>query len=239
MLSTLDFNDSTKAHDGNRLRSKVSEQSIELSTWSEDDKQALVLSPATKPWKPLTHKAYFLLPTILVSGALVAVLQIYLERSHRDTGILFASSINDLPLNQKFPYLYLPTIVSLVLSFAWAWLDLDVRRLQPFIELSKKRGARGADSLLLHYPFDFVAFVPFTAAKRRYDLSSPASNLAKSIQPLASLLGVPSSCGDILGTDSFAIKYLRHENDPKGCFGHHSEINILSLVARAEDQFDC
>lgn len=171
MLSILNSADLTKAHDGNQLRSKGSQQSIELSTWSEDDKQALVLSPATKSWKPLTHKAYFLVPTIVASGALIAVLQIYLERSNRDTGILFASRINDLPLDQKFPYLYLPTIVSLVLSFAWAWLDLDVRRLQPFIELSKERGARGADSLLLHYPYDFVAFVPFTAAKRRYDHS--------------------------------------------------------------------
>jgi hypothetical protein len=169
MLSISNSNDLTKAHDGNLLKTRASQQSIELSTWSEDDKQALVSSPVRKPWKPLTYKVYFLVPTILASGALIAVLQIYLERSIRDTGILFASEISDLPLDQKFPYLYLPTIVSLVLSFAWTWLDLDVRRLQPFIELSKEHGARGADSLLLHYPFDFVAFVPFTAAKRRYD----------------------------------------------------------------------
>jgi hypothetical protein len=213
MLSIPDLNDSTKAHDGNQLRPKVSEQSIELSTWSEDDKQALILSSATKPWRPLTHRTYFLIPTILASGALVAVLQIFLERSNRDTGILFASRINDLPLNQKFLYLYLPTIVSLVLSFAWAWLDLDVRRLQPFIELSKERGARGTDSLLLHYPFDFVAFVPFTAAKRRYGHISRASHLANPVQTLASLLGISGSRSDILGSNSFAIKYLRDEND--------------------------
>jgi hypothetical protein len=169
MFLTPDLNDSTKAHDGNRLRPKVSEQSIEASIWLKGDKQALVLLPATKPWKPFTHKAYFLVPTILASGALIAVLQIYLERSNRDTGILFATKINDHPLNQKFPYLYLPTIVSLLPSLAWAWLDLDIRRLQPFIELFKERGARGADSLLLHYPFDFVAFVPITAARRRHD----------------------------------------------------------------------
>jgi hypothetical protein len=238
MLSIPDLNDSTKAHGGNYLRPKVSEQSIELSTWSEDDKQALVLSPATKPWKPLTHRAHFLIPTILASGALVAVLQIYLERSNRDTGILFASRISDLPLDQRFPYLHLPTIVSLVLSFACAWLDLDVKRLQSFIESSKERGARGSDSLLLHYPFDFVAFVPLTAAKRRYDLSSRASNLAKFVQTLACLLSVSSSRGDILGTDSFAIKYLRHENDSEEHSRRHSAVNVLSLAARAEDQCD-
>ncbi|KAH0287074.1 hypothetical protein KCU62_g6191, partial [Aureobasidium sp. EXF-3399] len=161
-------NDSTRAQESNSLRSKVSEQSEELSVRTDDNKQALFTLTAKKSWKPWTHKAYFLVPTILASGALIAILQIYLERSNRDTGILFASRIIDLPLDQKFPYLYLPTIVSLLLSFAWAWLDLDVRRLQPFLELSKERGARGTDSLLLHYPFDFVALVLFAAAKRRH-----------------------------------------------------------------------
>ncbi|KAH0030196.1 hypothetical protein KCU78_g3135, partial [Aureobasidium melanogenum] len=167
MLSIPNLNDSNKAHGGNLLRSRVSEQSIELSILTEDE-NALITPSNKKYWKPLTQKAYFLVPTILASGALIAVLQIYLARSNAHSGILFASKINDLPLSQKFPYLYLPTIVSLILSFAWAWLDLDVRRLQPFIELSKEQGACGDDSLLLHYPFDFVAFVPFTAARRRH-----------------------------------------------------------------------
>ncbi|THW14865.1 hypothetical protein D6D24_05255 [Aureobasidium pullulans] len=158
----------SKAQHDDQLGATISERSIELSVWSEDDKKALVSSTPRKPWTPLTLKAYFLIPTILASGALIVVLQIYLDRSNRDSGIIFAPNIDDLSLDRKFPYLYLPTIVSLVLSFIWTWLDLDVRRLQPFIELSKEEGARGDDSLLLHYPFDFVAFVPFTSAKRRH-----------------------------------------------------------------------
>jgi hypothetical protein len=239
MFSTPNLNDSTKAHDGIRLQSKVSEQSIGLSVSTDDDKQALILPPAPKPWKPFTHKAYFLVPTILASGALIAVLQIYLELSNRDTGILFASKINNLPLSQRFPCLYLPTMVSLVLSFAWAWLDLDVRRLEPFIELSKERGARGADSLLLHYPFDFVAFVPFTAARRRYGHPIHTHGLANVEQTLASFLSISSSRGDILGSHSFAIEYIRNENDREEHFGCHSEIDILSLVARAKIKPDC
>jgi hypothetical protein len=238
VFSTPNLIDSTKAHDGNRLHSKVSEQSIGLSVSTDDDKQASVLSPATKPWKPFTHKAYFLVPTILASGALIVVLQIYLERSNRDTGILFASKINNLPLSQKFPYLYLPTIISLVLSFVWAWLDLDVRRLQPWIELSKERGARGADSLLLHYPFDFVAFVPFTAAKRKYGRSFHKHDLAKLEQALASVLSIFGSGDDILGPHTFAIKYIRDEIDRQKHVGCHSEINLLSLVARTKIQPD-
>jgi hypothetical protein len=172
MVSIPNLNDSTKAYDSNLLQSKVSEQSIELSIWTDDDKQALFTSTAKKPWKPLTQKAYFLLPTILTSGALIAVLKIYLDRSDRDSGILFASKINDLPLQQTFCYLYLPTIVSLILSFVWTWIDLDIKRLEPFVQLSRSNGAFGRDSVLLQYPFDFVAFVPFAAARRRYNICS-------------------------------------------------------------------
>lgn len=172
MLSIQNLNDSNKTHDGKQLRSRVSEQSIELSGLTEDDNQALISSTTKRHWKPLTQKAYFLVPTILASGALIAILQVYLERSNRDTGILFASKINDLPLSQTFSYLYLPTIVALLLSFVWTWIDLDIKRLEPFVQLSRPEGALGKDSVFLHYPFDFVAFVPFVAAQKRYFVRS-------------------------------------------------------------------
>lgn len=151
-----------------QLRSKVSEQSIEPLIRTKDEKKTLLLSETKKQWQPLTQKAYFLVPTILASGALIGILQVYLERSNRDTGILFAPRINDLPLSQTFCYLYLPTIVALVLSFVWTWIDLDIKRLEPFVQLSRLGGALGKDSVLLHYPFDFVAFVPFAAMRKRY-----------------------------------------------------------------------
>ncbi|KAI5200694.1 hypothetical protein E4T39_05618 [Aureobasidium subglaciale] len=169
MLSIPLPGSSHKAHDGHQLRSTVSEQSIELSVWTDDDQKELVSSTrVSKPWKPVTQKAYFLVPTILASGALIAVLQVYLERSNRDTGILFAPKISNLPLRQTFCYLYLPTIVSLVLSFVWTWIDLDVKRLEPFVQLSRPNGALGKESVLLHYPFDFVLFVPLVAIRKRY-----------------------------------------------------------------------
>lgn len=170
MLSIPSSDSFNKAHDGRQLRSTVSEQSIELSIWNEDDKKALVSPKSNKSWKPLTQKAFFLVPTILASGALIAVLQVYLERSNQDAGIMFAPRIEELPLNQTFCYLYLPTIVSLVLSFVWTWIDLDIKRLEPFVQLSRPNGALGKDSVLLHYPFDFVAFVPFAAVRRRYSI---------------------------------------------------------------------
>ena len=121
----------------------------------------------TKTWKPLALRAPVLIFTILICWTIIAVLQYLLVRSQRDNGIIFAPKINDLPLSRTFLYLYFPTIVAVIFSIYWAWIDLETKRLEPYYQLSKKDGALGKDSLLLHYPFDFVPLVPFKAAKDR------------------------------------------------------------------------
>lgn len=117
--------------------------------------------------------------TIVICWAIIAVLQIFLNRSQRDGGIMFAASIGDLPLRQRFLYLYLPTVLAVLFSIYWAWIDLETKRMEPYHQLSKRDGALGKDSLLLAYPFDFIPFVPIKAAKKRYrvpDLNQPYSN---------------------------------------------------------------
>ena len=56
-----------------------------------------------------------------------------------------------------------------------------MKRLEPYFQLSEPAGASASDSILLHYPFDFLALVPITAARRKS--ATPASrfgNLANS-----------------------------------------------------------
>jgi len=105
---------------------------------------------------------------ITISLGLVAAIQILLLRSQQYGGVLFAPNINDLSVGQSFGYLYLPTIIAVFYSLLWACIDLDAKRLEPYYQLSKPSGAFGKDSLLLHYPFDFVAWVPLRALKRRH-----------------------------------------------------------------------
>ncbi|KAL8801402.1 MAG: hypothetical protein Q9182_004466 [Xanthomendoza sp. 2 TL-2023] len=68
----------------------------------------------------------------------------------------------------SFGYLYLPTIIAILYSILWSWIDLDTKRLEPFFQLSRPGGANAADSILLHYPFDFVAYAPIRALRRRH-----------------------------------------------------------------------
>ena len=49
----------------------------------------------------------------------------------------------------------------------WSWVDLDAKRLEPYFQMSKEGGVPARDSLFLHYPFDFVAFAPYRAIRRK------------------------------------------------------------------------
>ncbi len=121
----------------------------------------------SKPWRSVTLQARFLTSVILIAGSLICVVHILLVRSQRDGGIIFSSDVNGLPLSQSFGYLYLPTLIAVLYSLMWGWVDLDVKRLEPYFQLSQENGASAADSLLLFYPFDFIATVPMKAVRSR------------------------------------------------------------------------
>lgn len=116
-------------------------------------------------WKPASLRAPVLVCTTLTCWALIAILQYFLARSQRDGGILFAPKIGNLPSSQHFLYLYLPTILAVIFSMYWAWIDLETKRIEPYYQLSKDGGALGKDSLLLQYPFDFLPLVPVKALR--------------------------------------------------------------------------
>ncbi|KAF2871297.1 hypothetical protein BDV95DRAFT_607554 [Massariosphaeria phaeospora] len=119
-------------------------------------------------WKPRSLRASVLIPTILFCWALIITLQLLLTRSQRDGGIIFAEKISALPLRQTFLHTYFPTIIAVVFSIFWAWIDLETKRLEPYYQLSKEDGALGKDSLLLRYPFDFIPLVPVRAFRQRH-----------------------------------------------------------------------
>jgi len=100
----------------------------------------------------------------------IVSIQLLLSQSQRDGALIFANG--NLNFWQMFVSQYMATVASVVYSILLGLIDLDAKRLEPYFQLSKEQGAAAKDSLLLHYPFDFLAFVPFTALKRRYYLSS-------------------------------------------------------------------
>ena len=98
---------------------------------------------------------------VAITLCLIVLLE-YLSRiSRHNGGIAFAEE--DSSAMTTFAYLYLPTIVAVIYSLVFSWVDLDAKRLEPYLQTSRPQGAKPKDSIFLHYPFDFVAFVPYRA----------------------------------------------------------------------------
>lgn len=104
---------------------------------------------------------------IVVTLAMAGISEFLAQRSEREGGLALSDCSECLSGLSTFGYLYAPTIVSVLYGLVWTWIDLDIRRIQPWLELSRPEGATADSSLFLNYPFSFLAFVPFSAGKRR------------------------------------------------------------------------
>lgn len=119
-------------------------------------------------WKPTTLKTPFLASIAVCLLLSIGVFEYLSRKSLRDGGVVFAASQDEFTAIAVFLTAYFPTIVAITLSIIWSWVDLDVKRLEPYFQMSQPGGASTADSVLLDYPFEYLAVVPVKAFKRRY-----------------------------------------------------------------------
>jgi hypothetical protein len=121
----------------------------------------------------VTLGAPILGPFIVFSIALIIILELLAGAAglssniNGSAAIAFAKNDDSFPASISFAYLYLPTVIAVCYSMVWSWVDLDAKRLEPWFQLSQEQGASAEDSLLLQYPFEFLAFVPLKAARRK------------------------------------------------------------------------
>ena len=104
--------------------------------------------------------------SLLSTVALIALIEYINKICIEEKALFFAERAEDFPMSVVFCYRYLPQMVVVALGVGWAAVDLDVKRLEPYFQLSKPEGATASNSIFLHYPFDFIAFVPINAARR-------------------------------------------------------------------------
>lgn len=152
---------------GSLLQPRYSSSHPRLSGGRRSKRSCSSIAKPSEPssWKPVTLSSPLLLTIAALTLSFIAVLEYLSQKSHSNGGVAFAKS--QFPTAISFGYLYLPTIIAVFYSMLWNWIDLDVKRLEPWFQLSRPQGADMADSLLLHYPFDFVAFASWKALRRR------------------------------------------------------------------------
>lgn len=122
---------------------------------------------ASAGWKPLSMSTPILLALIALTLLLAAAIETLAQRSAASGGLALSPTYDDIPKYVMISYLYAPNTLAVLYSSIWSWIDLDVKRMQPWFEMSKKEGATAENSLFLDYQYDFVASVPLRAAKRR------------------------------------------------------------------------
>lgn len=132
----------------------------------------VVKKPETEPgsrdgWKPISTSTPILVTVIAFTLLIAAGIETIAQRSKAQGGLAPSLSIDDIPRYAMIAYLYAPTLVAVIYSIIWSWIDLDVKRMQPWFELSKPSGAQAEDSLFLDYQYEFVALAPISAARRK------------------------------------------------------------------------
>ncbi|KAF4120542.1 Protein of unknown function (DUF3433) [Geosmithia morbida] len=137
-------------------------------TWWSDLDQDPKPTTMHADWKPLSMTTPILLAVTVASLLMVAAIELLAQRSGRQGGLALSPSLDDIPSYATISAQYVPQLLAVLYSLVWSWIDLDVKRMQPWYELAKPAGASAADSLFLDYPFTFVASVPFIAGRRRY-----------------------------------------------------------------------
>ena len=125
-----------------------------------------------KPWKPFTLRAPTIIASLLTTVALITLIEYINKISIEEKALFFADEAGNFPVGVVFCYRYLPQMIVVVLGVGWAAVDLDVKRLEPYFQLSKPEGAAASNSIFLHYPFDFIAFVPINAARKGCDFGA-------------------------------------------------------------------
>ena len=123
-----------------------------------------------KPWRPFTLRAPTIIASLIITVALIALIEYINKISIEEKALFFAEKAEDFPMGVVFCYRYLPQMIIVALGVGWAAVDLDVKRLEPYFQLSKPEGATASNSIFLHYPFDFIAFVPINAARKGFVL---------------------------------------------------------------------
>jgi hypothetical protein len=156
----MEGNNVLSEHNSNQI---LSSKSLVVS---EDEVPHSTQEPQ-KPWKPWTLNSVTLVSIAIFTGGLAIVLGILQWQNARYGALFFAPTVDGFSFSENFLYRYLPTIIIVSYGLAWSWIDLDIKRLEPWFQLAHAEGASAEESLLLQYPVDFLPLVPFKAAKLR------------------------------------------------------------------------
>jgi len=119
-----------------------------------------------EPWKPFTLRTPTMIACLLIPATLIALIEYINKISIKKKALFFAEQAEGIPVDVVFCYWYLPQLIVVMLGLGWVVVDLDMKQLEPYFQLSKPEGATASNSIFLHYPFECIVFVLIKAARK-------------------------------------------------------------------------
>ena len=123
--------------------------------------------PARPNWKPFSMRSPYILLLIVISIGLSGVQEWLCQRSMSlekvNDAILKFNHVSEVTTWNFFCWKYLPTLIFVSYGVFWQIMDFDIRRLEPFYQLSKPNGSTAEGSLNLDYLTMWSFFVPWKA----------------------------------------------------------------------------
>jgi hypothetical protein len=128
--------------------------------------------PEKPNWKPFSMRSPYIVMLVSVSLLLAAIQEYLFQRSHRlqaeGSGLIRYNKVSDIPAGAFFCWKYLPTMVTVCFGVLWQIMEYDIKRLEPYYQLSQATGNIAAKTINLDYVTLGAYFVPFKAIRNRH-----------------------------------------------------------------------
>jgi hypothetical protein len=91
----------------------------------------------------------------------------FLNSSSIQKGLLTFANVSSIPSFYYFLWIYLPTIVFVLYGMLWETIDAEIKRVEPFYQASRPRGALAKHSIFAEYISLPPFLSPIQAFRRR------------------------------------------------------------------------
>ncbi|KAL9060169.1 MAG: hypothetical protein Q9162_000783 [Coniocarpon cinnabarinum] len=146
--------------------------------------------PQMPNWRPLPMRPWYLLLLMSICVTLIGIFEHLVHRSGPpDTGqgLIRFKDPADVSNGLWFMYKYFGEIVLVSYGVMFQATDFEVRRLEPYYQMSRPTGSKAAESLNMDYLTFWSYLIPFKAVKHRQwavVCSSAATIMASAIMPV-------------------------------------------------------
>lgn len=153
----------TGAHTVNTDLDLMADSAIKQSYYFPPD-------PQMPNWRPFPMSNWYIVLLICIALALAGVQEFLVQLSRRrapNESLLTFTNPNEVSAGDWFTWKYLPEMILVSYGVMFQATDFEVRRLEPYYQMSKSSGAIASESLNMDYLTFWSYLIPFKAVRHR------------------------------------------------------------------------